>query len=313
MRTLLLILNLVVLTACGTWLDPWREPHKRKGSVDPLEARLAYYCANYADPVSPLDGDSLYFTGFTRTACGDRSLKDYEVSSGRFQRWPVTLGFKWDDPAPSGEGTRARSENSRDGYLATLWNAWARKDLRTLEDIRDHGRKRDWFMGDGRFGGLETLFTPALRSTLAQMIYVLGGENDWLDRQLPVSWGSCEDFECWLQVSHILLRGEAFGQISAQAYGALEEASAKFPQNPLYKWAKAKYNNGVAGPSIQAALDWCPADRLSTLEDYCDEWPLRRGPGSNGLEPCPEGESLTKPFIHSNGDCSFSIWIIKRG
>lgn len=306
------IFILLLLVGCGTWMDPW---HKSKSSgpnySERVQEKLNLYCSLMPDTILPLDGDSLYFTGFARTACDKGDLSDYSTRPGRYQRWPTFTGIRWDSPNASGTGTQARSESSRDGYLAVLWNAWARGDRATLEAIRDWGKRRGWTMGDGRLGGVDTYFTPAFRSTLARLIYRLGGDRDLVEENLPVNWqNECEDYECWLTVTHILLRGEAFGAISGDAIAALKHASEYVPFNPLYKWAYDKYTVGTADSAIALALGHSkfPADRLPTDANYRDAWPLRRGPESRGWTPDLEGHET-----HSGGDWAFAAWLILRG
>lgn len=294
-------------------MDPWHRPAKSRGGDSAAKAatsRLATYCGLMPHTVLPHDGDSLYFTGFARTACNKGGLSDYASRPGRFQRWPTSTGIVWSQPNDSGTGTQARSESSRDGYLAVMWNAWARGDRATLEAIRDWGKRRDWFMGDGRLGGFDTYFTPAYRSTLARLIYRLGGDRDLVAENYPVSWQqSCSDYECWLTVTHILLRGEAFGGVSSNALSALQAASNYAPQNPLYKWAVDKYTTGDASAALQLLLGHAkfPADRLPTSIDFKDPWPLRRGPESPGWLPAG---GLVK--THSGGDWAFAAWYILR-
>jgi len=309
------LLLILVLFSCGTWLDPWHKPKKSQGSVpSPIAQKLKLYCDLMKDPVHPTDGDSLFFTAYARTACNSGDLSDYKSRPGRYQRWPVSTGIKWDDPRPSGKpGTYARSEITRDGLLPVMWNAWARSDLKALEEIRDWGRSRDWFMGDGRLAGADTYFTPVYRQTLAEMIFKLGGNNDIIDRNLPANHGACEDFECWLTVTHILLRGEVFGHISTDALNSLHQALAHFPESPLYQWAVDKYTTGDSSNAVYKLIKapWFPEDRLPTTADHCDEWPLRRNMQSKGLLPCPDNENKENP--HSGGDWAFAAWLILRG
>ena len=303
--TSLMILAAILLSsACG---KPGKAP---KAAPASLQERLYLYCELAEDPVDPHDGDSLFFTGFLRTACGGRNMDDYMSRPGRYQRWPVSTGIKYTDPNASGTGTMARSESSRDGYLAVMWKAWADADRQTLEDIRDWGQRRDWFMGDGRLFGVDTLFNLSLRSTLAEMIYRLGGENDLSERLLPVIWSECADFECWLLGAHLALRGDVYGALGSNALDKLDEARKRQPDNPLLELVWQRYSNKLDGRPLRLLLEsrWHPEDRLPNDNDQCELWPYRRDPTSNSLNnPCPE-----RGLTHSGGDWAFVAWLYQR-
>ena len=266
---LCVFITLLICLGCGSAGD------KPSADTSSLAQSLTELCDTLPQYVAPHDGDSATFTAYSRAACGGPRLTEYESRPGRYERWPLELGYSWDQLNSSGTKTKARSKNSPDMYLAIMALAWYSRDLDALEDIRNWGHRRGWAMGDGRFAGADTLLSPNLRNTLAEMIYQLGGDNS-ADRYIPTYWSSCDDYECWNLGVHLALRLQLYGRLGGQARQQLAVALAHQPHNPL-----------LLSVSRRASLLHPPILHPRTNQPgKCDLWPYRR----NDLRPlCPDG------------------------
>ncbi len=82
---------------------------------------------------------------------------------------------------------------------------------------------------------------PAMISTLAQMIYTMGGEDHGFLRHVPAVWGVVLEQPRYyvnrLTALHIELRRRAFGKSSQNALRTVKELHRTFPENPLFSWA----------------------------------------------------------------------------
>lgn len=277
-RHLVTLLITMFLASCGS-----AGQSKRTVNSGDIAQTLAEMCNSTPKYVAEHDGDSMTFTAYSRAACGNiRHLDDYSNRPGRYQRWHTELGYTWDDTNNSGTKTRARSENSKDMYLAAMALLWENRDLSRLKDIQAWGQRRGWVMGDGRFFGADTLISANLRQTLAEMIHTLGGSGG-PDRYLPVVWAKCDDYECWNLGVHLNLRLDIYGRLGLLAKRALNDAVVKQPYNPLVAYVLDK-SNGL-GPD--RALNLLKR-RLSTpTGGKCDLWPYRRNAGTQPL--CEDG------------------------
>jgi hypothetical protein len=110
-----------------------------------------------------------------------------------------------------------------------------------LERLWEYGITHQWVMGSGRHLGIDTLMNPAMISTLAQMIYELGGENHWVSRSLPTVWGVKHDSAFYyvnrLTAMHLELRRRVFGDLSGSSERVLDELHKQWPDNPLFAYA----------------------------------------------------------------------------
>ena len=250
--------------------------------------------------------DSTLFSGLLGAAGVPVDLtaaEDPEVP-GRWYRRPVSLPECW-------ESGKSRSTISRDMLLGVFWWAWVEGRLDVLERIWDYGERRSWFMGDGRLGGFDTLLVPTHISTLAQLIYRLGGEDRTSWRLLPVSFSSdCEGFKCHIRALHIALRHEAYGETGYLTQRTMFSILQRNPGRPLlaviYQSVSGARNYGPATRRM-AELPYYPISRLPDERDTCELWPQQRDRHDSGLRPCPGRDRQG-----SGGDIIFTEWLTRR-
>lgn len=191
--------------------------------------------------------DSLFLSGLVSASGIDVDLGEAEINSGEWLRRPA-------DYAECYAAGESRSTISRDQLLGVYWYAWRSQDVDMLERLWDFGKARNWKMGDGRLLGADTVLNPAMISTLAQMLYMMGSDRgSVITRNLPVSWSVKYDTSNYyvnrLTALHLLLRKEAYGSISAGSQGVLIEMTDKWPGNPLFAIAAGRKCRAAANIS----------------------------------------------------------------
>jgi len=194
-----------------------------------------------------------------------------EESSGRWNRRPTSYPECW----ASGE---SRSTISRDMLLGVYWHAWTHRDLALLERLWDYGYAHAWKMGDGRLAGADTVMNTAMISTLAEMIYKLGGKNHFISRQLGAKWGVAvqegQEFRNRLTALHLGLRREVFGHLSQSSERILEQLVVRWPDNPLFLWAHRQYV--AAARELEKGYDRVPSG-IHSPSEYQYEWTFVAG------------------------------------
>jgi hypothetical protein len=91
--------------------------------------------------------------------------------------------------------------------------------------------------------------------------------------------------------------------VSAQEASLLSDYVADEPGNILWQAAAVKHLNH--NPTSYHLLDDnYPQDRLPTVRDWCDEWPVQRAVGDKNLEPC------FGTRIHSGGERMFAATVL---
>ena len=230
--------------------------------------------------------DSLLFSALANP---DVALSAAELAPGEWLRRP--LGYK----ECHAEGSSA-STISRDMLLGVMWRAWKQKDLELLERLYIYGERHAWVMGKG--DATATFFSPIFVSTLAQLIYKLGGPDRAI-RNLVWTWNPDElGYKAHIQALHILIRREAYGQTSKLAEEALESMSLRNQSNAFYLAILQRYSDAA---DILRKL--FPTDKLPSTSEWCEEWRWQREEGDKNLQPCPtkEGQEMS----HSGGDFLF--------
>lgn len=180
--------------------------------------------------------------------------------------------------------------------LGVMFWAVQHKRLDVLEDIWDYGESNDWIMGDGRFGGVDTIMNPLFISTLAEAIYYLGGSNHYAWRSVPEWYSENEGYRSHLQVLIMLLRRN-LGLTDALDYDIIKVYVEREPQNPLYRYALGQYSKAE---ELLLNQQWWPANRLPTTADRCADWLLQKDNGPD-WEPC----KIDNPKEHHGGDFLF--------
>jgi len=270
-KKLLLEIALVVgLLSCGG------APHEPKKKIpDPipehvktskeivLEKRDAYL--KLADQVQDVDGflrdcDSLLHSSLYGVGGADVDVRAARDSSGQWFRTPGH------DCYPD----RSASTISRDMIIGLTWYAWRKGEPDILTDLLDYASDNLWIMGQGDWKRI--FLTPQLRDTIRCARDVLEGKSckPSFPFHLP---GGLKGYQSHLQVLHILIRGEIFGEISEKAFDRLEEHATRTHKNPLYEYAYRRYhdkNYATVWDILATSPQW-PSRRLPDTGDRCEE------------------------------------------
>lgn len=215
--------------------------------------------------------DSTLFTGMVSAGGKRADLTAAERSPGEWLRRPIDYPECW-------ENGKSRSTISRDMILGVYLHAWKYKDLKMLERLWEYGEENFWRMGDGRLKGADTIMNSAMISTLAEMIYQLGGENHFISRNLPVVWSVTEEdgqfYINRLTALHLILRREAYGDLSAQAEAVLQTLAETWSDNPLFLYA-AGYKSSALH-RLNKGWEWIPGG-VHSAHEYMYEWTFVAG------------------------------------
>lgn len=198
----------------------------------------------------------------------------------------------------------SKSTISRDMLLGLYWYIWRHKMLDEAEALYQYGESHNWIMGEGNFpdGFDRVIMSPAMISTLAQIIYELGGTDRNISRRLPTVWTVPEPgFQQHLTALHLVLRREVYGSISPNARHVLGELYYDSPNNPLFAVGVQDLKRAEAILMNEA---WFPSHRLPTTEDRCSGWLPERAPSE--WAPCPE-----QRITHTGGDFLFIYGLLR--
>jgi hypothetical protein len=297
----------LLLSACGVKHGPTNDPAT---SVD-LDAKVALYSEQLKTvqdqwgAVDTYECNSLQRSGLICAAGAGKpvNLRSFEDGEkpGRFYRRPTA----YPECHSAGE---SRSTISPDDLLGAFWCAWRTQDLAVAQSLWAYGKRRDWFMGDDRIGGLHTRLRAGEVATLAQLVKTLGG-SDYPDRHGPAVWGNCEGFVCALQAYEILLRLELYGSVSAHARERIRHGAERQKTNPLLQFAWHLLSDGDQSETRRLLLELprYPSDHLPTSDEICGPWSLERDDDSDSLRPCPGAGK-----IHSGGDLLFVAHLLDK-
>ena len=233
--------------------------------------------------------DSLMFTALAATRLDfSVDILAAREDSGKWFRRPAK------DCLEKGE---SRSTISRDMLLGLYWYIWMHKDINMAKELYAYGENTNWLMGDwsDTEGLSRVVLTPAMISTLAQMIHVMSGE-DYKARHLPVPFTlQKEGYRSHLTGLHLLLRYRIFGGFTDNEYGIARDLAKREPGNPLFQIVVGNKHNAA---KILLKESLYPADRLPSTADRCPPWLPERAIVQYG--PCPS------PLIeHTGGDLLF--------
>lgn len=249
-----LTLLLALLTACGSG-ERGRDCRVSGGPSVELEQDVHGF-------VEAEKCDSLFLSGLVSSAGYDVDIEAAEGEPGEWFRRPTSYPECW----ASGE---SRSTISRDQLLGLYWHIWTHGDLAMAERLWDYGMERGWKMGDGRHHGADTLMNPAMLSTLAQMIYRLGGEDNSA-RHVPTIWHvTTEEGQFYrnrLTAVHLTLREELYESIGLQARTVVNRLVELWPDNPLYRLAA-----GDTCTALDRVLDSATPSGVHSEEEYVYE------------------------------------------
>lgn len=226
------LITLLLLVACGSDLS--REC--RVAGASQLQIEQDEYGFVESDKC-----DSLLLSALISSAGYAVDISAAEDDPGHWYRRP--LGYA--ECYASGE---SRSTISRDQLLGLYWHIWAHQDLGMANRLWAYGQSHFWRMGEGRLGGADTVMNPAMISTLAQMIYRMGGRSH-KERLLPVIWSMTTEpgqlYRNRLVALHLGLRRELYGNVGLQADRVLGQLRQTWPDNPLFAWAAGNTCNAL--------------------------------------------------------------------
>jgi hypothetical protein len=190
--------------------------------------------------------------------------------------------------------------------LGAMLAALYKGDLATLERLVRYGKRNNWIMGDGDI--TRTYFTPNLRKTLADLVYMLGGEDHYVMRKYPIKWTKgLRGFESHLQMLHIFLRTKINKKINEQMLARIHEHYGRNPSNALFSFLYHKYEDGDQTETLNIVLNeqWFPKDRLPWEKDRCGEYLWEREFGKN-WKPCGKNSP------HSGTDLLFVVRLLEE-
>ena len=289
--TYLIIFWLISFTSCNT-PEPAKKPTTINIDVEELKPLRHQYITAVrisADKDTKfLDTkhcDSLLWTSLAVYGGHQADLTVAEQEPGKWLRRPVTL------PECYSTGG-SRSEVSRDMIMGVMWASRNNRSL--LERIWSYGDRNGWFMGQGRLGGADTLFTPPYIGLLADMLARVGGQ-DLDQRNFEYGAGHCSNYECHLLVLRLHLRGLTNGYIPASSADRLRKISEKYPDNPLFHWVSGYWRKD--DKQMQYAVDQLAGYYNLDQDPFCEWWPMQQNGGEDNWERCEEGKDVGGGFL----------------
>lgn len=249
--------------------------------------------------------DSTLFSGLVRVAGATVNLRAARAADGQWFRRPLS----YEPCYPK----HSESTISRDMLLGVMWTAWKTKDLELAQNLFDYGVDNAWIMGEGGLG--ETLFSPALQATLAELVFRLGGPDHPVYRAFPQSWPTgYYDYVLHLQMLHIELRGQLTGSITDDMLEVVKDAASREPDNALVALLYGKYVSGNADRTADLLLNarWWPGNRLPTLSDRKSDWITQRRERDAEGQPNPDWLPVSDApaVVYSGGDFLFPATLL---
>lgn len=243
--------------------------------------------------------DSTLFSGLVGTVV-PVELETAKDGQNRWFRRPLNNGQDTCYPAHSS------STISRDMFIGIMWYIWKNKRLDLAVEIWNYGKANDWIMGEGDASRI--YFTPAIKSTLAELIYRLGGTNHIITRNIPRIFTKGNiGFKAHLDVLHLLLRADMIG--SLESNDIIKHHYNRNRNNALFNYVYHKYNTGNQTETALNLLNtrYFPESRLPTAMDRNTPWLWERDLGDD-WQPTTDPNKLDK--VHSGGDYLFVTKLI---
>ncbi len=238
--------------------------------------------------------DSLLFTSLYIAAGGQGvNLVRAKDGSGLWQRHPRR---------------DCSSTISKDMYIGLFTALWHQRDLGEVNALIKTAEAHNWVMGDGPAG--EVVLTPNLAATLYEMRFRLGGP-DGLGRRLyndQAEGKNLTGFEAHLQVVHTLLRGSMLGGVTPAQLEHLKRHAERQPHNVLFLAAYHRYSGGDQAEAIRLWPTFCPAGRLPTTADRCDDYLWQRDEKPSDWAPCPRAPEPELTF--TGVDCEVAAALL---
>jgi hypothetical protein len=202
-----------------------------------------------------------------------------EEEDGKWWRRPISYQECWE----SGE---SRSTISRDMLLGVMWATMPMSDSEALDillPLYEYGKAHLWVMGEGRYGGIDTVMPPAYIALLSDLLVARGhAPGDvlaWAAYPNNVD-GDCSAYVCHVNVLRHLLRVRAGW--SQPDYPNLAKIANRYPQNALFQYA--------AGRRYAAATLLLKQYRDTTALPFCEEWPMQENGGVSNWARCENGK-----------------------
>lgn len=265
------ILMSIVLISCGRFEKNKSKETKENPNLSLLQTKNDLYLQLIQPKLDESgfilheDCDSLLFTGLLSSAQSiNTDITAARDPNGQWFRRPLSK------PCSSA------STISRDMLIGVMWYAWRNNRLDIAEDLFEYGRSHTWIMGEGDKS--RTIFTPNMQSTLARLIFKMGGAS-YVERNIPMSWASNLDgFEAHLQTLLIALHGEMYGQISGEMLSKVAALRQNNPNNALFSYIYSKYTTGDQSEAVNILLNKSlfPEKSLPTNANYCTEYLWQR-------------------------------------
>lgn len=298
MRTLLILILISSLTACGSSYHRYKAAVTTSVTAE-LRDRVELY-TRLAPRGWEADrsGDALLFVSLQSVGLDSESPLD-EAQGLEPGRW-------YRSPECRLDSSTCGSDISRDMFMGLLTYANHFHRLDIAEGIWSYGHAHQWAMGAERQGPNDrTVLTPQLIGLLARVIYHLGGTNH-PERLIGSIYNTPPGFESHLTMLQIALEGEMAGSLTDAQLAALRAIRVHMSINPLVHALLHKYTDGDQSEATRLLLTIWPADRLPTSSDWTETWRLQRSDGDSGFLPGAPG------LVHSGGDFLFAAGIILR-
>lgn len=204
------------------------------------------------------------------------------------------------------------SGSSISRYMLTglMWYLWHNGDIFSADDLYKHAKLHSFVMGKGDQAIL--IMMPGLESTLANIIYKLGGKNHFLARHQFRAWpDNLDHYELHLLMLEMALFHMMHGYLPKRAVESLKKYAAKNPGNPLHQLLLSLYTDGDLNRVVDILLDeaYFPADRLPNRGDRKVGWLPSRDSYSDDYEPATDGDLSEE---HTGGDLIWMAWLVLR-
>jgi hypothetical protein len=297
-----IVSSLFFLIACGSSPDNKEQPHNIP--LSQLQAKRDIYVSllerqRYEAGFISNDCDAVLFNALVATAVDGIDVGAAQDSDGRWYRRASQDCFR------NGESA---SSTSRDMLMGVLWWGLETEAITELVATWTYGIDNQWVMGEGDIS--RVILTAGLQATLAEIIFVLGGDDHSFFRKLPQLWPpGLDGYQAHLQSLHIALRGRipTLGGISDTMLKRVVEHRERSPNNAFFQFVEHRFTDGDQQEAINILLNenWFPADRLPNASDRCEPWLWQRDQDDIGWQPCGT------PVVHHGGDLIFLTKLIE--
>jgi hypothetical protein len=251
-------------------------------------------------------GDQMLFNSLRVVACDNVRTDIYRA------RNPDTGEWNRDGARTCYERGETATRFSRDmliGLMFRIFQDGSKEALGIAQQLVSYLKSHDWYLCEAK----EPLRTsrcyvnPGLKSTIYELVYQLGGEDNPARRFEPI-FAPSKGYEAHLAVLHITLRGMMRGSITYFQKEALRYQKNRQPRNLLFRTAFAKFDDGRMDgivKELKAMDSLFPDSRLPGAGDRCEPYLWQRDTSSADWLPC-----VRQNHVHPGIDYAFLAALI---